>query len=109
MPLYEYECENCGNHIEVLHGVDEKGPERCAKCGGKLKRLIGAPGLIFKGSGFYVNDYGRNSVAGGKPTGKGRRVTESHDRSKEPDSADKGEPASKPAPDTGAHAASSGH
>ncbi len=109
MPLYEYECENCKNHIEVLHGVDEKGPERCAKCGGKLKRLIGAPGLIFKGPGFYVNDYGRNSMVGGKHTGKSTKVTESPNHSTEPDSADKGKPATKPAMDTGAHAASSGH
>jgi len=57
MPLWEYECRDCGSHVEVLQGLDEEGPEHCPKCKGKLKRLLSVPGLIFKGSGFYVNDY----------------------------------------------------
>jgi len=105
MPLYEYECEKCGNHIEIIHGVDEKGPERCAKCGSKLKRVLGVPGLIFKGSGFYVNDYGHNSVDGGRAG----RDAETHDDSKELASSGKDEAVSKPAPDGGAHAAQPGH
>ena len=57
MPLWEYECRDCGSHVEVLQGRDEEGPEHCPKCKGKLRRLLSVPGLIFKGSGFYVNDY----------------------------------------------------
>ena len=73
MPLYEYECRECGSRVEVIHDVDEDRPEHCPKCGGELKRLLGVPGLIFKGSGFYVNDYGRRSTVGEKTKGsKGR-------------------------------------
>jgi putative FmdB family regulatory protein len=57
MPLWEYECRDCGTRVEVLQGLDEEGPEHCPKCKGKLRRLLSVPGLIFKGSGFYVNDY----------------------------------------------------
>jgi len=73
MPLYEYECKECRNRVEVLHGLDEQGPNRCEKCGGELRRLLGVPGLIFKGSGFYVNDYARKDTAGKRTKGsKGR-------------------------------------
>jgi len=74
MPLYEYECKDCGNRVEVLQGIDEQGPKCCKKCGGELKRLMGAPGLIFKGSGFYVNDYARKDTVADKPKGSKERT-----------------------------------
>ena len=62
MPLYEYQCEQCGSHFEELQKVTEKPVKKCPKCGGKVKRLIGTGiRIIFKGSGFYVNDYGIGS------------------------------------------------
>jgi len=73
MPLYEYECKDCGNRVEVLQGIDEQGPKCCKKCGGELKRLLGVPGLIFKGSGFYVNDYARKDTVVDKPKGSKER------------------------------------
>lgn len=63
MPLWEYECKDCGTHVEVLQDRDEEGPEHCPKCKGELKRLMSVPGLIFKGSGFYVNDYAHKDTA----------------------------------------------
>jgi len=74
MPLYEYECKECGIRVEVIHAVDEDRPEHCPKCKGKLKRLLGVPGLIFKGSGFYVNDYARKSTATDKSKGSEERA-----------------------------------
>jgi len=62
MPMYEYKCEQCGFNFERLQKVSEKPIKKCPKCGGKVKRLIGSNiNIIFKGSGFYVNDYGKGS------------------------------------------------
>ena len=74
MPVYEYECKECRNRVEVLQAMDEQGPKCCEKCGGELKRLMGAPGLIFKGSGFYVNDYARKDTATDKSKGSEERA-----------------------------------
>jgi putative FmdB family regulatory protein len=59
MPLYDYRCEKCGEVTEVRHRYDEPGPSECPHCGGTLTKLISAPSLQFKGSGFYITDYGR--------------------------------------------------
>ncbi|MBN1592532.1 MAG: zinc ribbon domain-containing protein [Candidatus Coatesbacteria bacterium] len=98
MPLYEYECKKCGNRVEVIHGVDEEGPKTCPKCKGHLKRLLGVPGLIFKGSGFYVNDYARKDTFSGKRGNSSTRASsdngdsgkaEETTKEKSTDSADK--------------------
>ncbi len=58
MPTYEYLCENCGYRFEKFQKITDEPIKKCPRCGGKVKRLIsGGAGLIFKGSGFYVNDY----------------------------------------------------
>ena len=57
MPIYEYECQKCNNRSEVFQKVSDKPPTKCQKCGGKLERVISAPAIQFKGSGWYVTDY----------------------------------------------------
>jgi|YNPMSStandDraft_2_1061718.scaffolds.fasta_scaffold00390_2 putative FmdB family regulatory protein len=58
MPNYDYRCESCGYVFEVFQKMSESRLEICPKCGGKVKRLIGAGmGPIFKGKGFYQTDY----------------------------------------------------
>ena len=57
MPIYEFECQKCKSQIEVFQKVNDKSPTKCAKCGGKLERVISAPAIQFKGSGWYVTDY----------------------------------------------------
>ena len=62
MPTYEYECEKCGTTFERFQSIKEKPVEKCPKCGGPVRRLIGAgAGVIFKGSGFYATDYRSDS------------------------------------------------
>ena len=58
MPIYEYECEKCGRRFEFLQKVGDE-PKKVCPCGegGKLRRLISAPAIRFKGSGWYVTDY----------------------------------------------------
>ncbi|MFZ2324481.1 MAG: FmdB family zinc ribbon protein [Ignavibacteriaceae bacterium] len=62
MPTYEYKCLNCSHTFEVFQSMNAKLIEECPKCGGKVKRLIGAgAGPIFKGNGFYQTDYKNSS------------------------------------------------
>jgi putative FmdB family regulatory protein len=56
LPLYEYQCAACGEPVEIRHGFRETVEQPCAKCGGELKRVFTPAGIVFKGSGFYVND-----------------------------------------------------
>jgi putative FmdB family regulatory protein len=68
MPLYEYQCQDCGLRFERIERVSELKDGLCPKCGQIAHRLIGAPALQFKGSGWYVNDYGKGN--GSKPTAR---------------------------------------
>ncbi len=67
MPIYEYECRKCKAHIEVFQKLSDKPPVKCRKCGGRLEKLLSAPAIQFKGSGWYVTDYARK----GQPPEKG--------------------------------------
>ncbi len=55
MPTYLYECEKCGR-FEEFQSINEESLENCPECGKSVKKIIGAPGIIFKGSGFYSTD-----------------------------------------------------
>ena len=58
MPTYEYLCKKCGHEFEAFQSMIEKPIKKCPNCEGVVKRLISSgAGLIFKGSGFYINDY----------------------------------------------------
>jgi len=59
MPLYDYKCTKCGYIFEVQQKISEEPLKHCPKCKGQIKRLISPAGIIFKGSGFHVTDYGR--------------------------------------------------
>ncbi len=56
MPIYEYQCTRCSTVRDIKHGFKESNTEVCAACGGELKRLFNPAGIVFKGSGFYIND-----------------------------------------------------
>ena len=70
MPLYEYECENCGDLFEVIQKFSDEPLTVHDKCGGKVHRILSAPALQFKGSGWYVNDYAKSGNSGGNSTKK---------------------------------------
>jgi putative FmdB family regulatory protein len=57
MPIYEFECRKCKAHVEVFQKLNDKHPVKCRKCGGRLEKLMSAPAIQFKGSGWYVTDY----------------------------------------------------
>lgn len=56
MPLYEYECKDCGLRFERRQHFSDPPVKICPDCGGEVIRLIQPAGIIFKGSGFYVTD-----------------------------------------------------
>ena len=61
MPLYEYECDACGQRFEVIRKFSESTLSECTLCGkGPVRRLMSSPAIQFKGSGFYLTDYGRS-------------------------------------------------
>uniref|UniRef100_A0A7V5XFT3 Zinc ribbon domain-containing protein n=1 Tax=Thermodesulfobacterium geofontis TaxID=1295609 RepID=A0A7V5XFT3_9BACT len=59
MPIYEYECKNCGKHFEVWQKITDEPLKICKECGGKLIKLISESSFILKGTGWYVTDYAR--------------------------------------------------
>src|SRR5437868_11091664 len=71
MPIYEYQCQQCGSRTEALQKMAAAPLTTCAVCGGPLKRLVSSPAVQFKGSGWYVTDYARKS-GGGAAGGGGK-------------------------------------
>ena len=64
MPLHEYKCENCGLTFEVIQKFSDPPVATCRSCGGKVQRLLSAPAIHFKGTGWYVTDYARKDKTG---------------------------------------------
>jgi putative FmdB family regulatory protein len=63
LPTYEYVCESCGNQYEKREGFDAKPRQKCPACGKTAQRVLSAPAVVFKGSGFYKTD-SRGSSSG---------------------------------------------
>ena len=62
MPLYEYHCDSCGKTIEVIQKFSDEPLTVHKDCGGKLEKLISRSAIQFKGSGWYVTEYGKGGV-----------------------------------------------
>jgi len=72
MPLYEFECDVCAHRFERIQKFSDPNPNACPKCGGKVQKLLSSPAIQFKGSGFYLTDYGRS---GSKTDGANARAS----------------------------------
>jgi putative FmdB family regulatory protein len=57
MPIYEYECVDCGKQCEVIQKFSDEPLSTCPECGGQLHKLISQTSFILKGNGWYVTDY----------------------------------------------------
>jgi putative FmdB family regulatory protein len=80
--LYEYKCVKCGRKTEKIENVDGPHLKKCPHCGGKVEALFSAPAIQFKGSGWYVTDYGGKKSSG--DSGKDDKpATESKESAKE--------------------------
>ncbi|WP_109005230.1 FmdB family zinc ribbon protein [Streptomyces rishiriensis] len=56
MPTYQYQCTECGEGLEAVQKFTDDALTECPNCGGRLKKVFSAVGIVFKGSGFYRND-----------------------------------------------------
>ncbi|HUA61841.1 MAG TPA: FmdB family zinc ribbon protein [Verrucomicrobiae bacterium] len=98
MPLYEYRCHGCGKTFEVLQKFSDEPLTKHEECGGEVERLISAPALQFKGTGWYVTDYARSgSNGGGKSESKPSSGSESAGAAKTESKSDSSKAANKPA------------
>lgn len=77
MPIYEYVCQKCGHHLEIMQKMSDKPLSKCPECKGKLEKIFSQTSFQLKGSGWYVSDYAR----GGK--------TEKSDKADKPDKSEK--------------------
>ena len=67
MPTYEYMCRECGENFEVWQSFSDKPLKKHDDCGGELKKVFHARGIVFKGSGFYATD-SKSSTASKVPS-----------------------------------------
>lgn len=77
MPLYEYACEKCGDRFEVMQKFSEAPLTMHEKCGGPVHRLISAPALQFKGSGWYITDYAKGGTSSPGDNGSAAKTEKS--------------------------------
>jgi len=72
MPLYEYQCDSCNQRFEVIQKFSDPPPETCTRCGkGPVHRLVSTPAIQFKGSGWYITDYGGGRSSSATSAGAG--------------------------------------
>jgi len=86
MPTYDYKCTQCGHDFEMFQSMSEDHIKKCPECEGIVRRLVGGgSGLIFKGSGFYLTDYGKGKDQKKKADGQNgkEKKTTKTDKTKE--------------------------
>lgn len=88
MPLYEYKCDQCGQVFEILQKFSDAPLKVHPECGGTVGRLMSSPAFQFKGTGWYVTDYGPKN--GGSRTGEnGNGSRTGENGGKKPDTSSK--------------------
>ena len=92
MPIYEYQCDSCGYRFEVKQSIKDDALTTCERCGQSLRRLISSPGIMFKGSGWYVTDYSNKL----KPPSEGEKTPAPAAEKKETSTASPTAPATPP-------------
>ncbi len=78
MPLYEYECDQCGHRFERIQKFSDPQADTCPKCGGSVRKLFSSPAIQFKGTGWYVTDYAKKDTVSSSSS-KDRNSNESKD------------------------------
>ncbi|WP_428953021.1 FmdB family zinc ribbon protein [Streptomyces sp. cg35] len=76
MPTYQYQCTECGEGLEAVQKFTDDALTECPNCGGRLKKVFSAVGIVFKGSGFYRND-SRGSSSSSSPASSSKSASSS--------------------------------
>ena len=103
MPLYEYQCESCAHRFERIQKFSDPQADTCPKCGGAVRKLISSPAIQFKGSGFYITDYGKqgsSTESKSQKADKAGAAAESTKSESKSESKPEAKTESKPAPST---------
>ncbi len=87
MPLYEYCCADCNKSLEVIQKFSDSDLVDCPECGGRLEKVLSAPAIRFKGSGWYVNDYAKKN-SGGLSKAKSEKPAEKSSKSESKSSSE---------------------
>lgn len=95
MPTYEYACTACGHRLEAVQSFTDDPLTECPDCGGALRKVYGAVGIVLKGSGFYKTDSRAASGAGGSGKKSGGSESPSSDTPTSDSSSKKDAPADK--------------
>jgi putative FmdB family regulatory protein len=110
MPLYEYECDACGQRFEVIRKFSDPPLEACTLChNGPVRRLVSSPAIQFKGTGWYITDYSQKGKTGSTDSsgdGKGDAKKPSETKTGDSKSGDAGSSSSTNASSTPAKSAS---
>jgi putative FmdB family regulatory protein len=69
MPTYEYACRSCEERLEVVQSFSDDPLTVCEACGGELRKVFSAAGLIFKGSGWHIKDYSSSAKSTSSASG----------------------------------------
>jgi putative FmdB family regulatory protein len=104
MPLYEYECHDCGRRFEIIQKLSDRAVETCPSCGGTVRKLQSAPAFQFKGTGWYVTDYAKKGQPEASAKGDGDEAKTAKDQT--PGKKDEAAKSATPA-DSGTPSASS--
>jgi putative FmdB family regulatory protein len=98
LPLYDYRCRDCSTVTEVRHGFREAHDGACPNCGGELARVFNPAGIVFKGSGFYVNDSRKPSASegAGSSTASGSEAKPATGSDAKPAAGSEAKPAASP-------------
>ncbi|AVH58192.1 MULTISPECIES: FmdB family zinc ribbon protein [Streptomyces] len=70
MPTYQYQCTECGEGLEAVQKFTDDALTECPNCGGRLKKVFSAVGIVFKGSGFYRTDSRSSSSSSSSASSK---------------------------------------
>jgi putative FmdB family regulatory protein len=99
MPIYEYKCDN-GHVFEVIQKMTDEPLTKCEECGAPAARVLTAPAIHFKGSGFHNTDYGTRKGGNGGSEGGGEKSGDSGSSESKSSSGGESKPDSKPAAST---------
>ncbi len=108
MPLYEYQCKKCHSLTERIQKFSDEPLTACPHCGGELEKLLSAPAVQFKGSGWYVTDYARKAGSSGSSSGNGSAPSPSAEGKPEAPKTETASPEASSSTDTSASKNASG-
>ena len=75
LPIYEYQCRNCGKAFEVFQKITDEPLQTCKYCSGQLRKLISISSFQLKGTGWYITDYKNKETKKEKPLEGGAEKT----------------------------------